>query len=94
MLRILPYLGSKALLLLITALSVHISLSPPNPPVKKEDQNYFVQQLGIGSKTHTSLNPRNSPIIGIESPFEKVVLWVTFCSKVCQKRLFFTLKKR
>lgn len=86
MLRILPYLGSKALLLLITALSVHVSLSPPNPPVKKEDQIYSVQKLWIGSKTRTTYN---SPIIEFESHFEKVVLWVTFCSKVCQKRLFF-----
>lgn len=82
MLPILPYLGSKALLLFITALSVHVSLSPPNPPVKKEDRIYFVQKLGLGSKTRTISNPRNSPIIGITSPFEKVVLWVTFFSKL------------
>lgn len=30
-------LAAKMTLLLITAVSVHVSLSPPNPPVKSEE---------------------------------------------------------
>ena len=61
-------LAAKMTLLLMTAISVHVSLSPPNPPVKSEECcsgtketdtifEKFVQSITYCSKVRFILSP-------------------------------------
>jgi hypothetical protein len=70
----------KTASLLVSAVCVHLSLSPPNPPVRKEEC-YCHQQK---ESTSGGNGDRGSGISSgfVSLLFETFIQYITFCSKV------------